>query len=214
MLSFFLPNISLRLIWGDLITLPQKVIPDMFMAISLAPNISWFFRCSLGLLLKWTGCQVPEMFIGIALNSPGNPSISIAISSSRRAQGTCEKGLEVCRSLEDKGKSYLTHPGGPFCPLPWPAFPEWMFPICPHKSFPTRSEKVSQIYHAERGKMSQITLPVPSSSLALEKKSFGYMVIGFLSQVVSLFHLHLKFLELKEEWLMITWLRKTGECFW
>lgn len=92
MLSFFLPNISLRLLWGDLIAPPQKVIPDLFMAISLAHNISWFFICSLGLLLKWTGCQVPEMFIGIALNSPGNPSISIAISSSRRAQGTCEKG--------------------------------------------------------------------------------------------------------------------------
>lgn len=40
MLSFFLANISLMLLWGDLIPLSQEVIPDMFIAISLAANIS------------------------------------------------------------------------------------------------------------------------------------------------------------------------------
>lgn len=86
MLSFFPANISLRLLWGDLIPLSQEVIPDMFIAISLTPNISWFLVNSLGLFLKWAGCQVPELFNGIALNSSGNQSISIVISSSRRAQ--------------------------------------------------------------------------------------------------------------------------------
>lgn len=40
MLSFLLANISLMLLWGDLIPLSQEVIPDMFIAISLAANIS------------------------------------------------------------------------------------------------------------------------------------------------------------------------------
>lgn len=163
----------------------------MFIAISLAANISWFLINSWGFLLKWAGCQVPELL---------NDSTEFPRELKRfhchlffwEGIGTCEGGPEEHGSLRDKGRSLLTHPRRRLSSLPLSSFPDELFQQVWHlvnESLSIWFESLSQIPHAEGGKMSQMTLPPPPPSLAQgKKKSSGYMYTEFLPQVSSLFH--------------------------
>lgn len=91
---------------------------------------------------------------GIALNCPENQSISIAISCSRRAQGTFEEGPEACGSLKDKGGAISLVPGGHSAPFYYLHLQSELFLkawLLVREPLSIWLEKLSQIHHAEGG---------------------------------------------------------------